>query len=173
MDGRFALPRARASRFLPWFWTLALLCGLLSTGCRSKDPTALVIAINSEAPPPKEIDSLEIEVDRNGSVTFLSTYQLQPGTSDFARLPGTLTVQNDADKDPGSPVTIIVRAHGLGSDGNEHERIVRRAVLGFVSEKTKLLRVPLRYSCTDFPDVCNEGETCSGGRCVDAHILAS
>lgn len=151
-------------------WMLVAVAALLVTtsGCRTKDPTALVVAISSEAPPPKEIDALEVEVDRDGSVTFFHQYPLVQGEQDFARLPGTLTLQNDTGEDPGTPLTITVRAQHQGK-----ERVIRRAVLGFVSEKTKLLRVPLRYSCVDFPDSCDEGQTCSGGRCVDAHVDAN
>jgi hypothetical protein len=58
-------------------------------------------------------------------------------------------------------MTVIIRAR-LGGK----MRVLRQATLGFSDQKTKLLKMPLRYSCVDFPSECPSGSSCRGGACA-------
>lgn len=141
--------------------------GLVSTagaGCAKKAPTALVVAVQSEAPIPKEIDAMEIEVQRGDSTPFFQQYVLGTTNPD-ARLPGTIALSKQDGESSSDPVTVIIRAQ-LGGQ----KRVVRMAKLGFSDEKTKLLKMPLRYSCLDFPSVCAPGQECLGGECRDVSV---
>lgn len=134
-----------------------LVLAALVPGCADKPATAIVVAIQPEMPAPNEIDGIEIEVQRGSNFPFFQPYELDPNT----RLPGTLTLTDD-EGEPNKPLTISIRARRQGK-----EVILRRATLGFSKEKTKLLRMPLRYGCWGFPDSCPSGQSCKAGSCAD------
>lgn len=139
------------------FGTL-ILCAGLGEGCAKKAPTALMVAVQSEMATPTEIDGFEMEITRGDSTPFYQFYRV--GKDGDATLPGTLALSNEnesADK----PVTVVIRAKLGGKD-----RVLRRATLGFSEGKTKLLRMPIRYSCADFADVCPPGQSCQGNECA-------
>ena len=145
--------------------SLVALASASVGGCAKKKATAIVVAVQSEAPIPKEVDSIEIQVDRGDSTPFFQSYDLT-STDGQAHLPGTLALSKQESEDSSTPVTVTIRAR-LGG-GNA--RVVRQAKLGFIDEKTKLLRMPLRYSCLDFPTACEQGQTCVGGECKAADV---
>ncbi|MFO0659711.1 MAG: hypothetical protein U0165_07765 [Polyangiaceae bacterium] len=150
----FGIALRRASLLGP------IVAGLLATSCSDKPATAIVIAVSSEARTPKEIDKLRITVRRDGDDRFLQTYEF--GT-EANPLPGTLTVANDPDKDPDG--TLIIRVEATRGSSDAPWKMIRESRLGFSKEKTKLLRMPLRYSCWNAP--CeNPNDTCQGGKCV-------
>ena len=128
-------------------------------GCGSKKPTALVVAVSSEANVPKEIDGFEIEVRRGDSTPFFHAYGIGKDSPE-ARLPGTITLA--ARDGEGSQATTIVIRASLGGK----TRVLRQATLSFSDQKTRLLKMPLRYSCLDFPDECAPGTSCHGGECA-------
>jgi hypothetical protein len=148
--------RLTARRLLP-FAPALLVAWAAMPGCASKKPTAVVVAVTSETAIPKEIDGFDIEVQRGDSTPLFQTYTLP---SD-AHLPGTVVLQNRDGESASDPMTVIITAR-LGSK----TRVLRRATLGFVDEKTKLLKMPLRYSCIDFPSECPTGQSCQGGTCA-------
>lgn len=150
------MSRSLLRRALPLVPTLGLIWAA-APGCASKKPTAVVVAVTSETAVPAEIDGFDIEVQRGDSTPLFHTYTLP---SD-AHLPGTVVLQNRDGESSSDPVTVIITAR-LGSK----TRVLRRATLGFVDEKTKLLKMPLRYSCIDFPSECANGQSCQGGVCA-------
>lgn len=131
--------------------------------CGSKKPTAIVLAVSTEGRVPVDVDQLEIHVVRSGSDSFVESYTLPAD----APIPGTLTVQS-RDASDSSPIAVTVTAK---STKKGTFTILRTARLGFQEEHTKLLRLPLRYSCVDFP--CADGQSCLGGACVDASVEVS
>lgn len=137
-----------------------VLAAMAGPSCASKKSTAIVVAVTSEASVPKEIDGFEIEVQRGDSTPFFHVYTLAAQNED-ARLPGTITLQNRDGEDSSQAATVIIRAR-LG----DKSRVLRQATLGFADQKTKLLKMPLRYSCTDFPTECPSGTSCRGGACT-------
>jgi len=120
-----------------------------------------VVALSSEVPVPDEVEVVDIEVKRGAKRTFFQRYDLEAGT----RIPGTLTLKPLSSEDTSAPIVVTVRAWSEGK-----EILLRKASTTFVEEKQKLLRMPLRYSCYEFPEVCGEGKTCKGGSCVDQGV---
>lgn len=139
--------RASASGAL---WALGLTAAL-SSSCAAKKPTAVVVALSTEGRVPSEVDAIEMVVTRGGSSRFEQVYALPKD----ATVPGTIALTDDGGD---GPVTVTLRAQRGGK-----EVILRKATVGFASEKTKLLRMPLRYSCWTFP--CPGDQTCVGGTC--------
>jgi hypothetical protein len=167
------MARLRSRRLVgPVLWGLVGLTAVAS-GCAKKKATAIVVAISSEANIPEEIDAIDIQVDRGDSTPFYNTYPLRHPNA-AADLPGTITLEKHEDEETDDPIIVTITAH-LGSNGLQKDsvRVLRQARLGFVEEKQKLLRMPLRYSCMDFAS-CPPGETCLGGEChaVEVNVKA-
>lgn len=138
---------------LPFAIALAVA---VAPGCKASPPTALVLALRTDTMPP-EVSSLVVTVTRDGATRFTQTYALPSG----AALPGTLTLSNGRDEDPGDSITVVVLGKGT-------KTVTRTARLGFVREKTKLLRLAVERACIDVP--CVDGETCAGGTCVPIDV---
>ncbi|MFO0659135.1 MAG: hypothetical protein U0165_04805 [Polyangiaceae bacterium] len=135
---------------------------MAAPSCADKKPTAVVVAITTESKIPEDLAELAVDVKRSSSSKFDTTY-LMPVD---ATLPGTLTLSNDDESESASDaMTVRIRARAVGS---QNWLVVREAVLGFSKEKTKLLRMPLRYSCFDFP--CPDDQTCLGGKCIEKPV---
>lgn len=141
----------------------SLLVGALAAGCSERAPTALTVAVSSEVPVPETVDRVQIRVEYEGRGKFDQTYDLDASGGD-ARIPGTLTLVRE-DDDTTGPVRVTVTAVNRATGG---ATVVRQAIVGFSEERTKLLRMPLRFSCLDFPGTCAEGETCKAGACAPA-----
>lgn len=135
--------------------TLALVGSSVFLACKDEPATAVVLAISTEGFVPRDLGQLEVTVIRGSDTRFEQTYVLPKET----RLPGTLTLAKADDQD--GPITIELR----GSQENAAPHVFRRATLGFVDGKTKLLRMPLRYVCYGAAD-CGIGQTCKGGTCT-------
>lgn len=136
-------------------------------GCADKPATAVVVAVSSEAPirtdnDPNGLDSLEIRVTRGADERFFKTYVIA-GNGVEAQLPGTLTITPSDDPDEPISVAVVARTGGI-------DRVVRKAKLSFSDEKTKLLRMPIRFSCMDRETPCPEGLTCKAGACTKADV---
>ncbi|MFO0660782.1 MAG: hypothetical protein U0165_13260 [Polyangiaceae bacterium] len=144
-----------------------LLGAVTTTGCADRKATSMVVAVSSEIAVPDEVDHLEIHVSSLGAAKFDRTYLL--GQNGDASLPGTLVISPEDETDPSTPVkvTVVAKYH------DTRIRVLREAVLAFSDEKQRLLRMPLRFSCLDFEEICQEGNTCRGGECVPSTIDAS
>lgn len=149
-----------------------LIAGLVTltwiAGCSDKGATAVVVAVSTEGTIPDDINRLRIVVNRGGTSPTLEPYDL-PTT---ARLPGTITIKPKKDGEISGPIKISVEGYLASSTGEQKRRVLRSATVSFISEKQKLLRMPLRFSCFDSSD-CTDGMTCVGGECVDDHVDAS
>ncbi len=139
---------------------MGLLCALALGACADKKATAIVVAVSTEGRVPEDISELEIVVERDGQARFSQPYVMPADT----RMPGTLTLTREDDSK--GPARVIIRAKDSTSKA---WRVVREARVGFSDEKTKLLRMPLRFSCFDAGD-CPSGSTCVGGTCEDAGV---
>jgi hypothetical protein len=149
---RFSLSPAR----------VLLALGLLAPAvpsCKDNPPTAIVLAISTEASIPKEIDSISLEVGRDSTTTFARSYAVDPATGQ-AHIPGSLTFSLHPDEDASVPIRITMKANQKGQQVS-----LRSATMSFIEGKSKLLRMELRFSCLDFPQACADGETCLGGKC--------
>lgn len=136
----------------------------ITPGCTERKATAMVVAVSSEIAVPDEVDHLEIHVSSLGASKFDRTYRL--GTSGDASLPGTLVISPDDETDPSTPVKVSV----VAKYHDTRVRVLREAIVAFSEEKQRLLRMPLRFSCLDFEEVCGEGATCRGGACVPSTV---
>ncbi|MFO0660857.1 MAG: hypothetical protein U0165_13645 [Polyangiaceae bacterium] len=146
---------------------LVPLSASLLASCADKKATSLTVAISSEAAIPEEIDEMSVEVMRGTDPHFAEVYPLKI-SSDGPRLPATLTLKPLESQNPSDPITIRIRANI-----NKQQVVLRTATIGFVEEKSKLLRLPLRYSCYDFPIDCGEGKSCIGGACQSNAVNAA
>jgi hypothetical protein len=135
-----------------------LLC-LLS--CSSTERASITLVVSSEARAPGEVNALRIVARRGGTAPFEQTYTLPAD----ARLPGTLTIADSGESS--DPVTVEVRALLSGE-----ERVLRRAQMPFTEGRQRLLKMPLRYACTDFVKPCADDETCVGFACTKLDALA-
>ncbi len=153
----------RAKRVVSMTLGVLALASPALLGCAKKKPSAIVVSLSSEAPVPEELDYMEVLVQRGDDTRLLGQYPLSAAGD--ARLPGTLTLQMDDSQEAGVPITITVTA-----SAGQKARVLRKATLGFSEEKTKLLKMPLRYSCFDFKELCSATQECLGGVCQDTKI---
>jgi hypothetical protein len=144
-------------------WAVAVALGAAVCGsCATERPASITVALSSEAPIPTGIDRIRITVTDRGTPKLDRDYDVGPGET---RLPGTLVLHREDDEDTFASVTVLIRAYSLGE-----LRSSRRATLGFVSGKQKLLRMPIQFAC--FDTGCKEGETCKAGACVPDAVSA-
>jgi hypothetical protein len=141
-----------------------LAAGALTPSCQEREVSSITLAIASEASVPREIDAISLEVRRADRVMFARSYGIDP-VSRQARVPGSLTLKLHPDEDPGERIRVVLRA-----ELKQEQVVLRSATTTFVEGKNKLLRMTLRYSCLDYPKLCQAGETCLGGRCQDEFI---
>ena len=134
---------------------LALAGGV---GCEAKDPTQIVLVIDSDIPVPGEMDGFSIKLERNGVVRSLLTYDLDPAHSVSVKLPATLTLV--ADKELAQQVTVTV----TGTRGGK-ALVVRAARLPFADDRILMLRLALLRKCAYLPKPCPPGLTCAEGGC--------
>lgn len=148
----------------------ALLFAATLAGCEDHKPTSVVVAVSSEVPVPEEVNELNIEVQSEGTQKFNKVYTIvtQGEATDptRTRLPGTITLFPEDYDDMGGRLTVTVKA----KLSNGENRFVRKSTMSFVEAKQKLLRMPLRFACMDFPTVCRDDETCKAGACVPASV---
>lgn len=155
-----------------WLYLLLASTSALMTSCRDNPSTAVVVAIQSEAPVPDEVNELTIEVKQGNEDRYSEVYKVVPSRAQVdgprtTELPGTITIYPSDPDEVGEPVLVRVRARLANGGG---DRLVRQAQLRFVEEKQKLLRMPLRFACLDFPTVCGPDQTCKAGACVSDRV---
>lgn len=133
------------------------LAALGLPGCEAKQQAAITLAISADSIVSAAVDTLVVEAYRGDEKRFERTYKLPSE----AVLPGTITFS----KDDGLPVgdVVVFKVSGVVEATGE-ARVSRQARLGFVDEKVKVLRMPLRGDCLDVK--CEENETCEGSVCV-------
>ena len=131
----------------------ALTAPLLPS-CRTKPATAIVLSVRAEPKIPEELSHLAVSAVVGGSERFSHTYDL-PGD---ARLPGSLTfLANDPAEN------MLVTLTGTSADGKHV--VVRKARLGFIEQKQKVLKLTLEYACLDV-DCKDADSTCVHGLCA-------
>lgn len=110
---------------------------------------------------------MTIEVTAEGDQRFREIYTIgrDPGQGQV-QLPGTIAVSRSDETPAGTRFSVTVKASLKGGG----DRLVRKASMVFVEEKQKLLRMPLRFACLDFPTVCKDNQTCRAGECVDDSV---
>ncbi|MFO0661160.1 MAG: hypothetical protein U0165_15210 [Polyangiaceae bacterium] len=140
-------------------WVLGLvgLGAVTMSSCSDSPPTAIVVVASSDTVVTAACDTLVVTAKRDGFTRFEKTYRLPTDAS----LPGTLTFVRSMSMSEGSLLEIDLDAK-VAATGKT--RVSRRARLGFIDGKTKLLRMTLRGECLDV--TCPAGQTCDGGACV-------
>lgn len=138
----------------------ALLFGALALGCTTK-PTGLLVVMQAQDRVETAASHVLLEV-RRGGVLSLQT-DLETKT-----LPSTLMLTPREGVDAQQPIEIVFK--GLDLKGNM--LIQRRAIVGFVEEKSRVLRLPLDDDCLGKLD-CDEQSTCDHGTCVSAAVDAN
>ena len=136
---------------------------MLVAGCEAKDPTQIVLVIDSDIPVPGELDGFSIKIERNGVERTFLTYDLNPDHSASVRLPATLTLV--ADKELAQRVTITV----TGMQGDK-PLVERKARLPFADDRILMLRLALLRTCAYLPKPCAADTTCVDGVCTKFDI---
>jgi hypothetical protein len=147
---------------------IAFLTALfLLTACE-KDATELVVLVNTDFVVPAEMGIVRARIsDPRGQEISASEFVLvaAPDPSDPTRFVvpfsfGVVPLDGDASR------RVIVDVDGLSS--GRDLLLTRRAVTGFLSERTLLLPMFLSRSCRDV--ICPEGQTCTEAGCVSNEI---
>ncbi|MCS6898328.1 MAG: hypothetical protein RMJ98_05485 [Myxococcales bacterium] len=148
--------------------THAILPFLLATpfvlSCEERGATSVVVAVSTEGAIPTDLNHLRIVVERGERSPTLEPYDLPDPSR--APLPGTITLKPIKDGEHDGTLKISLEGYLKTPSGELKRRVLRTARTGFVPEKQKLLRMPLRFSCFDTDD-CPKDKTCQGGECVD------
>jgi len=150
---------------------LAIALGALgaSTAACSNQPNgALVVAVETDVPLPKDVDTIEIQVEADGSVQFDNPYAVGSG---HLLVPATLTLL------PGSnaaePVTIRLLAYQGGT-----VRMLRQTITTVPTTRVATLLMPIQWldfgmttggSAMDPSAVqpaCPTGQTPDEGTCI-------
>jgi hypothetical protein len=133
----------------------------LALACDATPPTAVVLALRSDAPIPTELDELRLLISRSGATPYEHVYPLAAGSP----LPGTLTVT------PGDGDGLVgVELQGRRGQGGPW-LVSRAARFGFVDGRTKLLRLSLDRAC--FLSRGAGATTCDTGSCVPVDVDAA
>ncbi|MEP7120261.1 MAG: hypothetical protein ABJE95_05085 [Byssovorax sp.] len=168
---------------------LALVSGLpLLLSCSPAPLGEIVIAIRTDIAIPKDIDRIIIDVTiaKTGESKFTMAYQALDPAHTF-KLPATLAFTASA-TDPGAAVRVRVLA--LRGDGAP--RMVREVVTTVPADRTVTLPIPIEFLCDGttemvldpltkepvrdkkgdlvFKSTCDDGMTCSAGKCVDVTV---
>jgi hypothetical protein len=158
-------PRGRVVRANACSWSvwLSWLCALLPVGCAVDTRPAsngLVVQVDSNLSPPKDIDRLVIDATQDERALLHEEHALGAGA---LPLPSEFRVPY-----PGNsrPVSIHARAY-KGS----HGRIERSATTPIPAKRRALLRLPLDFLCdgtldADGMSTCADGNTCIDGVCM-------
>lgn len=141
-------------------WLSVGSVAILVTGFScTRQPTGLMTVLDADAPTTKALKQVQLRVQRNGAPVFEQTYELSS-----TRLPASLLLLKQDSESTSDPVQIELD----GLDENGKTVIERKAVLGFVDEKTKLLRLPLRQDCLGVLNCTDPSSTCDHGVCTSA-----
>lgn len=147
----------------------ALLCAaaLAVGGCESP-PTQLVVLVDTDFSVNEELGRVRARVlDQAGSEVSSYDFALaddaaEPSPAQFPVPLSFAVVPRDGDADR----RVVIEVDGMSADGDT--RVQRRAVTGFLHERSLLLPMFLARSCEGV--LCGAGETCVGGTCRDAAV---
>jgi hypothetical protein len=179
----------RGSGLLAALTQLSLAAALpLLLSCTAAPLGEIVIAIRTDIAIPKDVDRIIIDVTlaKSGESKFTMEYQALDPAHTF-KLPATLAFTASED-DPGAAIRVRVLA--LRGDGAP--RMVREIVTTVPKDRTATLPIPIEFLCDGtaetvkdpvsgepvrdkkgdlvFKSTCDEGMTCSAGKCVDATV---
>jgi hypothetical protein len=160
----------------------------LVLSCSAPPLGEIVIAIRTDIAIPKDIDRILIDVTvaKTGESKFTMAYQALDPDHTF-KLPATLAF-TASEKDPGAAVRVRV----LALHGADAPRMVREVVTTVPADRTVTLPIPIEFLCDGtavtvldpvtqkpvrdkkgdlvFKSTCDEGMTCSAGKCVDFRV---
>ena len=147
------------ARITPACMALALLL----SGCSAGDATQIVVGLATNLQVPKELDQVDLRVDRDGQQIATRQLNLDPGKPDQVELPGTVAIT--ADDRPSIPILITV-------EGRRSGKVVvkRQARLAFIEDKILLLKLDLLRSCTNLPKACPKEQTCTATGCTSVDV---
>jgi hypothetical protein len=154
----------------------------LAAGCEAPPLGQIMLIVKTDMAPPKDFDTLRIEVFNEGALKFEYEGPI-PGDPDDDQkvvLPSTLGLV--ASEDPANAIRIEV---GVRSGGNEGKvRVVREIVTTIPPDRVAMLNVPIQFLCKKDdipldnqnnlkPSDCPEGKTCIAGTCEDSVVDSS
>jgi hypothetical protein len=144
----------------------------LSPGCRTQQASSVLLVISSEPEIGAQIASLVVQTSHGGQENFINV-TLDP---DSTKLPGTLALfdnPND-DVDPSVATKITLEATlGEASGSGSSISIKRDIFLDHLEHDQRVIRVALRYACSNFNDDCPLSYTCVAGSCQPASFTAA
>lgn len=139
--------------------TLLVAGALAPVGCADKEPTGIVLVLDSQSPPisepDREIDHIQIdwEYDTNADTIFNGSLVVaRNDSSEQAQIPsfpGSITFQADPDTDSATDRTLSLRITAFFStrDGKAPRTIFRAVKARFADQKLKALPVTLEMAC--------------------------
>jgi hypothetical protein len=156
---------------------VAAVTGAVSCSAKNLPPPGeLMVVVTTDASPPKDIDTLHVQVKSNGVPLLDFEYPLGPGG---LLVPATLGLV--AGRDPSTPALIRVYARKAGK-----VRVLREATVTVPTDRLAMLRMPINWLCYDdaadiFDDAtdrpidvmntkCAPNQTCAGGQCMDSTL---
>jgi hypothetical protein len=145
----------------PRLASLALI-GVLTAGCGGSSvvENTLRVVVSTDLDVPTTIDNLVIRGSRGSNIVFTNEYD-EPY---LQNLPDSLLLHNgQMFDDQGHEITIPVRIVVDGRLGDTSV-VSRSAELSFVTDRPRVLHMPLCASCVT--EDCGSGETCRGGECL-------
>lgn len=154
----------------------------IAAGCEAPPLGQIMLVVKTDMAPPKDFDTLRIEVFNEGALKFEYEGPIPGDPDDKARvvLPSTLGLL--APEDPSNSIRIEVGVRSGGLDGKV--RVVREIVTTIPADRVAMLNVPIQFLCkkNDIPldnqnnlrpSDCPEGKTCIAGSCEDSVVDSS
>jgi hypothetical protein len=138
-----------------------VVLSMLGAACANQPPGALVLAIETDVPLPKDVDSVELQVSADGNTQFDNMYQVGNGT---LLIPATLTLLPGSTA--GAPVTIHLIAYRAGA-----MRMLKETVTTVPTSRIATLTLPIEW--LSFGVTCSPGETPEEGTCVSSNVQSS
>lgn len=157
--------------------SLAAVIGVVAgIGC-AEAPGELVLVVQTDLSLPEDIDTIRIEISRDGIPKYKEDFS-ELGVSSTFLLPATLGIV-PPDDDPGATAQIRVSARSQGV-----VRAVREVVTQVPNARVATLHVPIEFLClgsaqplVDAEDnvvsVCPQGTTCEAGVCRPRELSES
>ncbi len=158
--------------------TLGALATVAGPGCIKKNPSAVVLQIESDLTWPgnlknssssgdADLNSITLTISRDGNEHGYNVDLNQT-------LPATFVIWNDPDQDRPLTLESSVTVEAQGINPKRPFKIVYQASLGFSSEETKIIHIKLAAACADISqpqrlsELCNSSsdtQTCQVGAC--------